>query len=67
MTTSGLSADRLDRLRTILEGHVGRGARPGLVSVVSRRGEAHVDVIGRTAVDGGIRRAAPTRSSASRR
>jgi CubicO group peptidase (beta-lactamase class C family) len=33
--------------------HVERGHAPGLVSVVSRRGEAHVDVIGMTAVDGG--------------
>ena len=33
--------------------HVERGDAPGLVSVVSRRGEAHVDVIGATAVDGG--------------
>jgi CubicO group peptidase (beta-lactamase class C family) len=32
--------------------HIGRGAAPGLVSVVSRRGEAHVDLIGSTAVDG---------------
>jgi len=53
MTTSGLSADRLDRLRTILEGHVGRGAVSGLVSAVSRRGEAQVETMGRTAVDGG--------------
>jgi CubicO group peptidase (beta-lactamase class C family) len=53
MTTSGLSKDRLDRLHDILETHVERGAAPGLVSVVSRRGEIHVDVIGATAVDGG--------------
>ncbi len=53
MTTSGLSPERLDRLRTVLEGHVDRGAATGLVSVVSRRGEARVEVVGRTAVDGG--------------
>ncbi|MDQ1534558.1 MAG: hypothetical protein QOF28_2319 [Actinomycetota bacterium] len=34
-------------------GHVEAGHAPGLVSAVSRRGEAHVDVIGETAVDGG--------------
>jgi CubicO group peptidase (beta-lactamase class C family) len=33
--------------------HVDRGAAPGLVSVVSRRGETHVDVIGATALHGG--------------
>jgi CubicO group peptidase (beta-lactamase class C family) len=53
MTTSGLSPERLDRLRTVLEAHVDRGAASGLVSVVSRRGEARVEVVGRTAVDGG--------------
>jgi CubicO group peptidase (beta-lactamase class C family) len=53
MTTSGLSADRLARLHEIMVGHVEAGHAPGLVSVVSRRGEAHVDVIGETAVNGG--------------
>jgi CubicO group peptidase (beta-lactamase class C family) len=53
MIGSGLSDDRLDRLHDIMAGHIGGGDAPGLVSVVSRRGEAHVDVIGRTAVDGG--------------
>jgi CubicO group peptidase (beta-lactamase class C family) len=36
-----------------MAGHVDRGRAPGLVSVVSRRGEAHVDVIGATAVGTG--------------
>jgi CubicO group peptidase (beta-lactamase class C family) len=36
-----------------MAGHVGRGAVPGLVSVVARRGEVHLDAIGRTAVEGG--------------
>jgi CubicO group peptidase (beta-lactamase class C family) len=36
-----------------MAGHVDRGAAPGLVSVVSRRGAAHVDVIGATALGGG--------------
>ena len=52
MSTAGLSNDRLARLRDILAHHVEQGAAPGLVSVVSRRGEAHVDVIGATAVHG---------------
>jgi CubicO group peptidase (beta-lactamase class C family) len=52
MTNSGLSKDRLTRLHDIMAGHVDRAAAPGLVSVVSRSGEAHVDVIGATALDG---------------
>jgi CubicO group peptidase (beta-lactamase class C family) len=52
MTSSMLSKDRLDRLHDIMEYHVARGAAPGIVSVISCRGEAHVDVIGATALDG---------------
>jgi CubicO group peptidase (beta-lactamase class C family) len=52
MSTAGLSKDRIARLHDIMAGHVERGATPGLVSVVSRRGEPHIDVIGATAVDG---------------
>jgi CubicO group peptidase (beta-lactamase class C family) len=53
MTDSNLSKDRLARLHDVMAAHVDRGAAPGLVSVVSRRGETHVDVIGATAIDGG--------------
>jgi len=53
MTSSNLSHDRLARLHAILAGHIDRGAAPGLVSVISRRGETHLDVIGATAVGGG--------------
>jgi CubicO group peptidase (beta-lactamase class C family) len=35
-----------NEMRDILNGHVDRGELPGLVSLVSRRGEVHVDVIG---------------------
>jgi len=52
MTTSNLSTARLARLHDIVAGHVDRGAAPGLISVISRRGERHVDVVGATAVDG---------------
>lgn len=52
MTSSGLSKDRLARLHEVMRSHVDRGAAPGLVSVISRRGEAHVDVIGARALDG---------------
>jgi hypothetical protein len=53
MTTSArLCKDRLVRLHDIMARHVRRGAAPGLVSVVSRRGEAEVDAIGVTGVTG---------------
>jgi len=52
MTTSGLSSNGLARLHDTMVGHVRRGTAPGLVSIVCRRGEPHVDVIGATAVDG---------------
>jgi CubicO group peptidase (beta-lactamase class C family) len=51
MTTSGLSTQRLARMHDILEAHVERSHAPGLVSVVSRRGDVHVDVIGGKATD----------------
>jgi len=52
-TTSGLSPTRLARLHDVLADHVGAGAAPGFVSVVSRRGEAHVDAFGTTSVGRG--------------
>ena len=52
MTTRPLSPDRLAHLREVLSRHVDRGAVPGLVAVVSRGGESHVDVIGSAAIDG---------------
>lgn len=52
MTTAGLSTNRLAQLHEIMARHVDRGAAPVLVSLVSRRGEAHVDIIGATALDG---------------
>jgi len=44
MTAGGFSKARLDRLHDVMAGHVERGEVPGLVTLVSRRGEAHVDV-----------------------
>jgi hypothetical protein len=41
-----LSSRGLGRLYDTLRRHVDDGACPGLVSVISRRGETHVDVIG---------------------
>jgi CubicO group peptidase (beta-lactamase class C family) len=48
----GLSEVRLGRMHDTMAGYVERGAVPGIVTLVSRRGEVHVDTIGRKALDG---------------
>ncbi len=48
----GLSKARLTRLHDVMAGHVERGGVPGVVALVSRRGEIHVDVVGRQAIGG---------------
>src|SRR5947208_2896116 len=45
MSTAGLSKARLGRMHDIMVGYVERGEVPGLVTLISRRGEVHVDVI----------------------
>src|SRR5438445_5003328 len=50
MSTSGLSKARLSRMHEVMAGYVERGEVPGLVTLVSRRGEVHVDVIGTQAI-----------------
>ncbi|UGY05621.1 serine hydrolase domain-containing protein [Bradyrhizobium quebecense] len=50
--SSGLSQARLGRMREVLARHIDDGDVPGLVALVSRRGEIHADVLGRMAVDG---------------
>lgn len=52
MGVSGLSSVRLDRMRATLARHVERGDPPGLVALVSRRGETHVQTLGVTAIGG---------------
>jgi CubicO group peptidase (beta-lactamase class C family) len=52
MTAPGFTKDGLDRLRDVLARHVERGSAPGLVSVVSRGGEVHLEAMGTTAVGG---------------
>jgi CubicO group peptidase (beta-lactamase class C family) len=52
MSTGGLSKARLGRMHDVMAGHVARGDVPGLVMLVSRRGEVHVDAIGMKAVGG---------------
>ena len=52
MSTGGLSNTRLGRMHDVMAGHVERGVVPGIVTLVSRRGEAYVDAIGTKAVGG---------------
>jgi CubicO group peptidase (beta-lactamase class C family) len=40
-------------MRAVMAGHVERAEVPGIVTLVSRRGEVHVDAIGMKAVGGG--------------
>jgi len=46
------SSERLRRMHDVLSGHIGPGGMPGLVALVSRRGEVHVDVIGAATLGG---------------
>src|SRR3989449_7491578 len=48
----GLSKARVARMREAMLRHVESGRMPGLVTLVSRRGETHVDAIGVKAVGG---------------
>src|SRR6267378_289651 len=53
MSSAGLSKTRLGRLREVMAGFVERGEVPGLVALISRRGEIHVEALGTKALDGG--------------
>jgi CubicO group peptidase (beta-lactamase class C family) len=52
MGTGGLSEARLGRMHDVMAGHVERGVVPGLVTLLSRRGEVHVDALGTLAAGG---------------
>lgn len=52
MSTGGLSKVRLSRMHDIMAGYVERGEVPGLVTLVSRRGEVFVDAIGTKTLGG---------------
>ncbi len=52
MSGSGLSKERLSRMRDLMAGYVERGEIPGLVTLVRRGGEVHVDAIGTMAFGG---------------
>jgi len=53
MSAGGLSKSRLGRMHDVMASHVERGELPGVVALVSRRGEVHVDAIGMKTVGGG--------------
>jgi hypothetical protein len=46
MNKGGFSEARLGRMRDVMNGHVERGIVPGIVTLVSRRGEVHVEAVG---------------------
>src|SRR2546430_13248167 len=50
MNTGGLSKARLSRMHNVMAGYVERGEVPGLVTLVSRRGEVYGDAIGTRAI-----------------
>ena len=52
MSGGGLSKSRLARMREVMAGYVERGEVPGLVLAVSRRGDAVIEPIGATDLDG---------------
>src|SRR3954452_14451339 len=52
MSNGALSTTRLNRMHDLMLSYVERGTVPGLITLVSRRGQMEVDVIGRRAIDG---------------
>jgi CubicO group peptidase (beta-lactamase class C family) len=52
MSSGGLSRARLGRLHDAMAGYVERGQVPGIVTLIRRRGEVHVEAIGAKALGG---------------
>jgi CubicO group peptidase (beta-lactamase class C family) len=52
MSDGRLSRSRLARMHDVMVGHVQGGDVPGIVTLVSRRGEVHVDALGTLAAGG---------------
>jgi CubicO group peptidase (beta-lactamase class C family) len=53
MSSGGLSKARLERMHEVMAGYVQRHEVPGLVTLLSRRGEVHVDALGMKSLAGG--------------
>jgi CubicO group peptidase (beta-lactamase class C family) len=52
MSTEGFSKARLGRMHDVMAAHVERGSVPGLVTLVARGDEVHVDAIGAGSIGG---------------
>ncbi|MFB9324551.1 serine hydrolase domain-containing protein [Paenibacillus aurantiacus] len=52
-SSNGFSAAGLNRMRDVLARHVDSGKIPGLVALISRNGETHVEALGTMRHDGG--------------
>jgi len=52
MSSGAFSRERLGRMHEVMAGYVERGEVPGIVTLMARRGEVHVDAIGTKAVGG---------------
>ncbi len=50
MSTEGLSKRRLDRMHQMLSGYVERKEMPGLVALVRRHDEVHLEMLGTLSV-----------------
>ncbi|WP_345694521.1 serine hydrolase domain-containing protein, partial [Nonomuraea thailandensis] len=53
MSNNGFTTTGLRRLREVLARHVDSGKIPGLVALVSRGGQTHVETLGTMRHDGG--------------
>jgi len=53
MSDGGLSETRLGRMHEVMTGHVERGHVPGIVMLLARQDEVHVDTIGTKSLGGG--------------
>ena len=51
MTEHAFDRARLQRMRTVMSGYVERGAIPGIVTLVARQDEVHVEVVGTRALN----------------
>ena len=63
--SGGLSKARLGRMRDVMARHVEHGGVPGLVTLVSRRGETHVEALGPVQRDTIVRIASMTKPVAA--
>src|SRR4051794_25144697 len=52
MSADGLSPVRLGRMHDVMTSYVERNAVPGIVTLLARRNEGHVDALGAQAVGG---------------